>query len=203
MSQQAALLRAGSEPGDTSHPETASKSPTTSVGAAHGIGSNPIAGPLKAQAQPLQTTQLENMNKENGSEKPGPPAESPRARDPRVSQNRERGHALSPSQQAFVDQLKVKYQTEPSKRLEATPQRRPHRAPSSPRSQIGTKNRPESAEEERPTIHGPAANAELQEYKRMLAATERQLAEVTDKIALRRAREAPGRSGSNSLLRGP
>ena len=91
MSQQAALLRAGSEPGDTSHPATASKSPTASVGAAHGIGSNPIAGrPLKAQAQPLQTTQLENMSKENGSEKPGPPAESPRARDPRVSLNRER-----------------------------------------------------------------------------------------------------------------
>ena len=82
MSQQAALLRAGSEAGDVPHLPTASKSPTASVGAAHGIGSNPIAGPLKAQAQPLQTTQLENMNKENGSEKPGPSAESPRTRDP-------------------------------------------------------------------------------------------------------------------------
>ena len=90
MSQQAALLRAGSEAGDVPHLPTASKSPTASVGAAHGIGFNPITGPLKAQAQPLQTTQLENMNKENGSEKPGPPAESPRARDPRVSLNRER-----------------------------------------------------------------------------------------------------------------
>ena len=146
MSQQAAYSYDGSEAGDIPHLPTASKSPTTSVGAAHGIGSNPIAGPLKAQAQPLQTIQLENMNKENGSEKPGLPAERPHTRDPRVSQSRERGHALSPSQQAFVDQLKVKYQTEPSKRLEATPQHRPYRAPSSPRSQVGTKNRPESSD---------------------------------------------------------
>ena len=90
MSQQAAYSYDGSETGGIPHLPTASKSPTTSVGAAHGIGSNPIAGPLKAQAQPLQTIQLENMNKENGSEKPGLPAERPHTRDPRVSQSRER-----------------------------------------------------------------------------------------------------------------
>ena len=110
MSQQAALLHAGSEPGDTSHPETASKSPTTSVGAAHGIGSSPIAGPLKAQAQPLQTNPLKLMEENGDPEIPGRTADPPSARDLRASPSSASTVTLSPSQQAFVDQVKKKYQ---------------------------------------------------------------------------------------------
>ena len=109
MSQQAAYSCDGSEAGDTAHLPTASKSPTASVGAAHGIGSSPIAGPLKAQTQPLQNNPLKLMEENDDPEKPGRPAESPSARDHRDSPSSASTVTLSPSQQAFVDQVKNKY----------------------------------------------------------------------------------------------
>ena len=110
MSQQAAYSCDGSEAGDTAHLPTASKSPTASVGAAHGIGSSPIAGPLKAQAQPLQTNPLKLMEENGDPEIPGRTADPPSARDLRASPSSASTVALSPSQQAFVDQQKKKYQ---------------------------------------------------------------------------------------------
>ena len=134
MSQQAAYSCDGSEAGDTAHLPTASKSPTASVGAAHGIGSSPIAGPLKAQAQPLQTNPLKLMEENGDPEIPGRTADPPSARDLRASPSSASTVALSPSQQAFVDQLKKKYQNGTSTPHEDSPPYRPYHVYASSRS---------------------------------------------------------------------
>ena len=134
MSQQAAYSCDGSEAGDTAHLPTASKSATTSVGAAHGIGSSPIAGPLKAQAQPLQTNPLKLMEENGDPEIPGRTADPPSARDLRASPSSASTAPLSPSQQAFVDQLKKKYQNGTSTPHEDSPPYRPYHVYASSRS---------------------------------------------------------------------
>ena len=126
ISQQAAYSYGGSEAGDIPHRPNASKSPTTSVGAANGIGSRPIAGPLKAQTQPLQNNPLKLTEENDDPEKPGRPAESPSARDHRDSPSSASTVTLSPSQQAFVDQVKKKYQNGTSTPHEDSPPYRPY-----------------------------------------------------------------------------
>ena len=84
---------------------TAMESPTASVGAAHGSGSTPTAGPLQAQQLPLQTKPTGLTERDANDASLTPQHQRSALRGRRDARSKLITAQLSPSQQAFVERL--------------------------------------------------------------------------------------------------
>ena len=166
-------------------------SPTLNVGATHGRGSEPIAGPQQVQHHPLQqptarqTAHRASLNAIFAS--PFTRDGSPGVRSSRTALNSQR---LTPSQQSFVDHVESKMRLEAGLESRATTGSGDAGAhPSSPAEGNEHEGSPEHASPGRP--QPPAESqprSELEELRYRLAEQEEQLAWMNEKLS----RVSPG-----------